>query len=110
MKETGSVASDASQASALLATPKFYGRIRMEYKIEMSDQDENVEIGQPGLDELISLNVASKLSGLSPDHLRRLAGRGDLMAKKIGRDWLTTMRAVGEYLARDRRPGPKKHN
>ena len=110
MKETGSGASDAEACEASLATPKFYGRIRMGYKMEMSDQDENAEISQTGLDELISLNVASKLSGLSPDHLRRLAGRGDLRAKKIGRDWLTTMRAVGEYLARDRRPGPKKHN
>ena len=62
---------------------------------------------QPGLDELITLSEAAELSGLSHDHLRRLAGRGDLKAKKIGRDWLTKERAVREYLAQDRRPGPK---
>lgn len=76
----------------------------------MSNKNDNEEISQPGPDDLVSLSVASKLCGLSPDHLRRLAGRGDLKAKKIGRDWLTTMRAVDEYLARNRRPGPKKHD
>jgi excisionase family DNA binding protein len=62
---------------------------------------------QSSLDDLITLVEAAKISGLSHDHLRRLAGRGDLKAKKIGRDWLTTERAVREYLAQDRRPGPK---
>lgn len=62
---------------------------------------------QPNLDDFISLKEAAKISGLSHDHLRRLAGKGDLWAKKIGRDWVTTEVAVQEYLARDRRPGPK---
>ena len=62
---------------------------------------------QQGLDELISLSQAAAISGLSHDHLRRLAGRGDLKAKKIGRDWVTTERALREYLAKERRPGPK---
>ena len=62
---------------------------------------------KPPSDDLITLREAAELSGLSHDHLRRLAGRGDLKAKKIGRDWVTTERAVREYLARDRRPGPK---
>ena len=62
---------------------------------------------QPGLDDLISLKEAAEICELSHDHLRRLAGKGDLWAKKIGRDWVTTERAVREYLARDRRPGPK---
>ena len=70
--------------------------------------DLNIESdSQSNLDDLITLKEASKLSGLSHDHLRRLAGRGDLLAKKIGRDWVTTERAVREYLAQDRRPGPK---
>ena len=61
------------------------------------------------LDDLITLGEAAQISGLSPDHLRRLAGRGDLWAKKIGRDWVTTERAVRDYMALNRRPGPKKH-
>jgi len=73
----------------------------------MSDINSSSKVSQPGPDELIPLTIAARLCGLSPDHLRRLAGRGDLRAKKIGRDWLTTMQAVEEYLARDRRPGPK---
>ncbi len=62
---------------------------------------------QPQLDELISLDEAAKLSGLTADHLRRLVREGDLWGLKIGRNWVTTEQAVREYLARDRRPGPK---
>jgi excisionase family DNA binding protein len=63
---------------------------------------------QPSLDDLISLKEAAKMSGLSQAHLRRLAGQGELKAQKVGRDWVTTERAVREYLARNRRPGPSK--
>ena len=62
---------------------------------------------QPRLDELISLRQAARLSGLSPNHLRLLVGRGDIWGMKIDRYWLTTEKVVREYLARDRRPGPK---
>jgi len=63
---------------------------------------------QPRLEDLISLEEASKLSSLTPDHLRRLVRQGDLWGKKIGRNWVTTAKAVKEYVARDRRPGPKR--
>ena len=63
---------------------------------------------QPGLEELISLNKAAEVSGLSQDHLRRLAERGQIWAKKLGRNWVTTEQSVQEYLAQDRRPGRKK--
>ena len=69
-----------------------------------SNEDEE----QPTLNDLISLQEASKLSGLSHDHLRRLAGQGKLWAKKIGRNWVTTEQAVREYLSVERRSGPKK--
>jgi hypothetical protein len=65
---------------------------------------------QPGLEELISLSKAAEVSGLSHDHLRRLAEQGQIWAKKLGRNWVTTQQAVGEYLARDRRPGRKKEH
>lgn len=71
----------------------------------MENKSHNID--QLNLEDLISLKEAAAISGLSHDHLRRLAGRGDLWAKKIGRDWLTTEKAVKEYLARKRRPGPK---
>lgn len=62
---------------------------------------------QPRLDELIPLSQAAELSGLSQPHLALLARRGELWATKLGRNWVTTEQAVREYLARDRRPGPK---
>lgn len=61
----------------------------------------------PRLDELFSLQEASELSGLSAGHLRLLAGQGKIWAKKLGRNWVTTTRAVEEYLAEGHRPGPK---
>ena len=64
-------------------------------------------ISQPGLDELISLSEAAELSGFTTRHLRYLAVNSELWAKKLGRNWFTTTQAVQEYLARDRRPGPK---
>ena len=62
---------------------------------------------QPSLDELISLREAAELSGLSAGHLRLLASRGEMWAVKLGRNWVTTVKAVEEYLASERRPGPK---
>lgn len=65
---------------------------------------------QPNLGDLISLKDAAKLCGLSHDHLRRLAGQGEIWALKIGRNWVTTEKSVTNYLAQDRHPGPKKDN
>ena len=62
---------------------------------------------QPSLGELISLDQAADISGLSPDHLRRLVREGDLWGTKIGRNWVTTVKAVKEYIAREHKPGPK---
>jgi hypothetical protein len=62
---------------------------------------------QPDLSELIPLSAAAKISGLSPSHHRLLVSQGELWGKKIGRNWLTTEKTVREYMARDRRPGPK---
>jgi excisionase family DNA binding protein len=73
----------------------------------MDSNDIENDRNQLSLDELITLSEAARICGLSHDHLRRLAGRGDLKAKKIGRDWVTTERSVREYLAQNRRPGPK---
>lgn len=61
---------------------------------------------QPRLDELIPLRMAAEISGLSQGHLAHLIRKDELWGKKIGRNWVTTERAVREYLARDLRPGP----
>lgn len=67
----------------------------------------NIDGQKPTLDDLITLKDAAKQSGLSYSHLRLLAREGEIMAKKLGNTWVTTNQAVNEYLARDRRPGPK---
>lgn len=62
---------------------------------------------QPDLEDLISLSEAAQQTGLSASHLRLLVRRGEIWGKKVGRNWLTTEQAVQEYLAHDRRTGPK---
>lgn len=49
--------------------------------------------------QLITLAEASSRYGLTADHLRHLALRGRLKAKKIGRDWVTTPADVETYIA-----------
>lgn len=46
----------------------------------------------------MSLSEAAAIAKLHPDHLRKLAQRGHLRAKKIGRNWVTSRQAVTEYL------------
>ncbi len=65
---------------------------------------------QPRLNELLSLKQAAKISGLTTGYLRRLARNDDLWCIKLGRNWFTTEQAVREYLARDRKPGPKSND
>jgi len=61
---------------------------------------------RPRPEDLITLEEAAKLSGLSASHLRRLSRQGEILAMKVGRDWLTTEQAVREYTAREHKPGP----
>ena len=62
----------------------------------------------PGWGELIPLNKAAEISGFTRQHLALLIRQGYIWGTKLGgRDWFTTEQAVREYLARERRPGPK---
>lgn len=59
-------------------------------------------------EELIPLRKAAEISGLTRQQLAFLIRQGKLWGDKMGgRDWYTTKEAVREYMARDRRPGPK---
>ncbi|MBN1315799.1 MAG: helix-turn-helix domain-containing protein [Anaerolineales bacterium] len=73
----------------------------------MTNQNRKRIPDQFSLDDLIPLGEAAELSGLSPNHLRLLVGRGDIWGVKIGRNWVTTIEAVQKYLSQDRKPGPK---
>ena len=73
----------------------------------MSHDTDDSNADQPGLGELITLREAAELSNLSTSHLRLLVSRGTIWGVKLGQNWFTTVETVNEYLARDRRPGPK---
>ena len=70
------------------------------------DDNKRSNSEQPKLDELISVRAASEHSGLSLSYIRRLVSQGDIWGMKLGRNWVTTEKAVTEYLAQDRKPGP----
>ena len=65
----------------------------------MTEETPSSDSDQPSLEDLISLREAAELSGLSAGHLRLLASRGEIWAVKLGRNWVTTAKAVEEYLA-----------
>jgi hypothetical protein len=73
----------------------------------MPNYEKGSERFQSGLEDLIPLKRAAEICGLSHSHLRRLVRDGEIEGRKLGRDWFTTLKAVREYEARDRRPGPK---
>lgn len=49
-------------------------------------------------DDLIPLTEAAGIAKMTHEHLRLLARKGLLRARKIGRNWVTTRQDVLEYL------------
>jgi hypothetical protein len=66
---------------------------------------------EKNLNNLISLEEASRISGLSSVHLRHLVATGKLWGKKFARNWVTNKDEVLNYLKQNYHPGrpPKKH-
>jgi excisionase family DNA binding protein len=56
-------------------------------------------------DELITITQAAERYGFSAVHLRQMAQRGKLVARKVGSIWLTTPADVEEYIRRRKRTG-----
>ena len=74
---------------------------------EQQEQDsDNLEY-EPRLDELMSLSEAAKQTEISASHLRLLIRRGEVWGRKMGRNWVTTIAAVEQYLAQEHKTGPK---
>lgn len=73
----------------------------------MSDQTTKGDSLKGLTSKLISVAEASRVSGLSASHIRKLLRDGEIEGVKIGRDWSTTEEAIREYLKQERRPGPK---
>lgn len=72
--------------------------------------DLNQEDYQPSIFELITLRQASKFSGLTTSHLRRLLINKKIWGIKIDSIWLTTEFAIKTYHDSNPRPGPKPKN
>ena len=70
-------------------------------------QDEFEDVRPSSFAELIPLSEAADISELSQPHLANLARKKKFWALKMGRNWFTTEAAIREYIARDRKPGPK---
>jgi excisionase family DNA binding protein len=73
--------------------------------MSLGSSDDNK--GSPRAADLISLREAASLCGLSQSHLGLLIRRGELWGVKIGRNWVTTEKAVKDYLALGLHPGPR---
>lgn len=74
----------------------------------MSRSDPQSERPEDLAAKLITVTTAAQLSGLSTSFLRRMLRRGEIPGVKVGKTWLTTEAAIRDYLAKDRRPGPKR--
>lgn len=60
--------------------------------------------------DYIPLSEAARISGYTIDHLRRLIQTEKMRGRRIGRNYVTTLSAVTEYMASLPRPGRKaKH-
>lgn len=60
-------------------------------------------------DDLMTLSQAAKSYGYSNDYLRRLAEKGRLGARKLGRNWLTTSEEMETFIgSREKRGVYKK--
>lgn len=61
-------------------------------------------------DKLLTLSQAAESYGFSSDYLRRLAEKGRLKARKLGRNWLTTSDDMETFIeSREPRGVYKKH-
>lgn len=61
--------------------------------------DKAVTLPDADISRLISLAEAAAYARLDAEYLRQLAASGRLQATKVGRNWVTTERAVDAYLA-----------
>jgi excisionase family DNA binding protein len=55
--------------------------------------------------KLISVTEAAQISNLTTRYIRRLIKEERIWGVKIGRNWLTTEKAIRDFLQTDRRPG-----
>lgn len=71
-------------------------------------KEKNKEKNEEKTTEFISLLQAARISGYTAEHLNLLCRKGFLKAKKIGRNWNTTEKWLGEYLSSSCRRDKKR--
>ena len=59
------------------------------------------------LSQVISAREAARLLGLSQAQVTHLLRHDTMQGKKVGREWVTTLREVDRYKASNPKPGPK---
>lgn len=59
------------------------------------------------LDDWLSTTEAAQISGYHIEYIRRLVRRGQISARKWGKDWMLDKASFYEYLKKDKKPGPK---
>jgi excisionase family DNA binding protein len=59
----------------------------------------------PGIDDVLDLNEAARIAGVSPTRLRQLIESGQLRAKKIGNSWAILADELDALLGRPREAG-----
>lgn len=59
----------------------------------------------PGIDDVLDLNEAARIAGVSPTRLRQLIDSGQLRAKKIGNSWAILADELDALLGRPREGG-----
>lgn len=57
--------------------------------------------------EYITTSEAAQRSRLSKAHIVRLLQRGTIAGKRWGREWMVSATSLDQYLAANRKPGPK---
>jgi hypothetical protein len=62
------------------------------------------------LEGWVNTSQAAEVSGYTVQHIRRLATRGQVVGKQVGRDWLVDRVSLLQYKAKMARLGSDKHN
>lgn len=65
---------------------------------------------EPTLTGWLTTAHAEALTGYAAAYLRRLAGRGRIVAQKVGRDWLIQQESLVTYQAQMTQLGRQRHN
>jgi hypothetical protein len=62
------------------------------------------------LERWITTNRGAELTGYSAPYIRRLARTGQVLGRKVGRDWLVQQESLLAYKRAMDALGPAKHN